>query len=266
MTQTLRQLEILNIAERDGKVTVDALAQYFDVTLQTIRRDLTELAETGKLMRVHGGAVLPSGSRNIAYDERRVLNRDAKAEIAKHCAAAVPHGACIFLNIGTTTEAIARELLHHKGLLVVTNNMNVAQIMASNASSDVIVTGGILRASDGGLIGALTIESIRQFKLDLAIMGCSAIDEDGDILDYDSLEVGVSRAILTQSRRAFLVADHSKLNRAAPIRVGNLADFDQVFTDRDFPSDMARKCDLWNTPIFVTGAAPDAKEAPEEAP
>lgn len=92
-----RQREILELARKDGKVTVDGLAEAYNVTVQTIRRDLSELAESGKLERVHGGAVIPSGVVNIVYDERRRLNEEGKRAIAEHCAQAIPHGASVYL-------------------------------------------------------------------------------------------------------------------------------------------------------------------------
>ena len=147
MSQTFRHPEILDIARRDGKVTVEGLAAHFGVTLQTIRRDLTDLAEAGRLERVHGGAVLPSGTTNIGYEERRSLNPAAKAAIARSCAARIPNGICLFLNIGTSTEAVARALLYHQDLMVVTNNMNVANILIGNPECEVVVTGGTLRRS-----------------------------------------------------------------------------------------------------------------------
>ena len=126
MTQTIRYPEILEIARRDGKVTVEHLSEHFGVTLQTIRRDLADLAEAGRLERVHGGAVLPSGTVNIGYEERRRLNARGKIAMARACAAQIPEDCAVFLNIGTSTEAVAAELMHHRNLLVVTNNMNVA--------------------------------------------------------------------------------------------------------------------------------------------
>lgn len=251
MSQSFRQPEILEIARRDGKVTVESLAAHFGVTLQTIRRDLTELAEAGRLERVHGGAILPSGVSNIGYEERRALNKDAKTAIARACAAEVPENISLFLNIGTSTEAVARELLGHRNMLVVTNNMNVANILAANPDCEVIVTGGNLRRSDGGLVGTLAAETIRQFKFDLAVIGCSALDRDGDLLDFDIQEVGVSQTILRQSRRTFLVVDHSKLKRSAPARIASLAELDCVFTDRPLPPDLMRLCQGWDTRVVT---------------
>ncbi|MEX5728209.1 DeoR family glycerol-3-phosphate regulon repressor [Rhodovulum iodosum] len=257
MSQTFRHPEILEIARREGKVTVDDLAARFGVTLQTIRRDLTELAEAGRLERVHGGAILPSGTTNIGYQERRALNADAKAAIARACAARVPGDASLFLNIGTSTEAVARELLHHRNLMVVTNNMNVANILVANRDCEIIVTGGQLRRTDGGLVGSLAAGTIGQFKFDLAVIGCSALDRDGDMLDFDIQEVGVSQAILRQSRRTFLVADQSKRQRTAPARIASLAEIDTVFTDRPLPPDLQRRCAEWGTEVVIAEADGD---------
>jgi DeoR family glycerol-3-phosphate regulon repressor len=252
MSHTFRHPEILEIARREGKVTVENLAERFGVTLQTIRRDLTDLSEAGQLERVHGGAVLPSGTSNIGYEERRVLNAEGKAAIARACAARVPQGIALFLNIGTSTEAVARELLHHRNLMVVTNNMNVANILVSNRDCEIIVTGGQLRRADGGLVGNLAAETIRNFKFDLAIIGCSALDRDGDMLDYDIQEISVSQAILRQSRKSFLVADHSKFTRSAPAKIASLAEVDSFFTDRPLPDDLAELCRGWGTEVALT--------------
>ncbi|GAB4356925.1 MAG: DeoR/GlpR family DNA-binding transcription regulator [Oricola sp.] len=251
MNQHLRHNEILEIARREGRVTVEGLAEHFAVTQQTIRRDLGELAEAGRLERVHGGATLPSGTANIGYEDRRALNGAEKARIAGACAAHVPDDVSVFLNIGTSTEAVARQLVHRRGLLVVTNNINVANILASNPDCQVVVTGGMLRRSDGGLVGDLATQTIRQFKFDLAIVGCSAIDADGDLLDFDIQEVNVSKSIIGQARKTFLVADHSKFQRTAPVRIASLAEIDTFFTDRPPGRALQKRCAEWGTEIVV---------------
>ncbi len=252
MSLNFRQSEILNMARKSGKVTVEGLASQFDVTLQTIRRDLSELADNGQLERVHGGAILPSGTSNILYEERRSLNADAKQAMARACAADIPNGVSVFLNIGTSTEAVARALLHHENLMVVTNNMNVANILAGNKSCDIIVTGGHLRRADAGLIGTLATETIKKFKFDLAVIGCSALDSEGDILDFDIQEVSVSQSIMHQARRTLLVADHSKFARSAPARIASLADVNAIYTDRPLPQSLATACQTWNTDVICT--------------
>ena len=254
MAQGFRLPEILERARSEGRVTVDELAQHFGVTAQTIRRDLAELDDAGKLERVHGGAILRSGTVNIGYQERAALHAEEKRAIGRACASQIPEGASIFLAIGTTTEAVARELRRHGGLMVVTNNMNVANILAENPQCQVIVTGGTLRRSDGGLTGPLTEAAIRQFKVDIAVIGCSALDGEGDMLDYDIHEVGVSRALIAQARKAWLVTDQSKLSRTAPARIDSLAVLDSVFTDQPLPPPLIARCAQWQTRVVTAPA------------
>ena len=249
MSQTLRKPEIIQIARREGKVTVEGLVDHFGVTPQTIRRDLTELADDGRLERVHGGAVLPSTTANIGYSERRELYQAAKVDIGRACAKFIPNDCSVFLNIGTTTEAVASELLHHEGLLVVTNNINIAMLLTQNPNAEVIVTGGHLRRSDGGLVGDLATQTIRQFRFDYAVIGCSALREDGDILDFDIQEVGVSKTIIQQSQEVFLVADSSKFERKAPARIASMAEVDRFITDLPLSEQCRTFCENAGTKI-----------------
>lgn len=251
MVQQLRKPEIISIARRDGLVTVEGLVDHFGVSPQTIRRDLTELAESGELERVHGGAILPSTTANIGYSERRELYQDEKTAIAQLCAKHIPNDCSLFLNIGTTTEAVAVELRDHVGLLVVTNNINIALILSGNPQIKVIVTGGSLRRADGGLIGELARETIDQFRFDFAVIGCSALHEEGDIMDFDIQEVGVSKAIINRSDQVFLAADSSKFERKAPARISSLADVDIFFTNQAPPAQCTTFCDTVGTKILT---------------
>lgn len=246
-----RQGEILALAKAERRVVVEDLAARFGVALQTIRRDLAELSDAGHLERVHGGAVARGGMANIGYEERRRMNAAAKAAIGRACAAEIPHNSSLFLNLGTTTEAVARALLGHQNITVVTNNINVANILIANEGCEVVLAGGSLRRSDGGLVGALTARFIEQFKVDFAVIGSSALDATGDLLDYDLAEVGVSQTILRHARAACLVADTSKLARRAPVRIASLADLDLWVTDAPPPAPLAQACASWNTRIHV---------------
>lgn len=180
----------------------------------------------------------------------------AKAAIGKACALAIPDNCSLILNLGTTTEAVARELLHHKNITVVTNNINVANILLGNESCEIMVAGGNLRRTDGGLVGDLTTDFISQFKVDYAIIGASSLDADGDLLDYDLAEVRVSRAIIRQARNCFLVTDSSKLERAAPVRLCSLSEINTVFIDRPLPAPLAAQCADWNTRIEICAELP----------
>lgn len=249
-----RQTEILELARAEGRVMVEDLAQRFDVTLQTIRRDLSDMADAGHLERVHGGATLRTGVTNIGYEARRRMNEGAKAAIARACAAAIPDNCSLILNLGTTTEAVAHALLGHRNITVITNNMNVANILVANPGCEIVVAGGALRRTDGGLVGELTTQFFEQFKVDYAVIGVSALDRDGDLLDFDLAEVRVSKAIVQQSRKVYLVADHTKLERSAPARLASLSEITTFFTDRALPDDLMAKCETWGTEVRLAEA------------
>jgi DeoR family glycerol-3-phosphate regulon repressor len=148
----------------------------------------------------------------------------------------VPAGCALIINIGTTTEAIARELLRHKGLRVITNNLNVAAILSDNPDCEVIVAGGIVRSRDRGIVGELTVDFIKQFKVDIGLIGISGIEADGTLRDYDYREVKVARAIIEHSREVWVGADHSKFNRPAMVEVAPFDQIDMLFTDAAPPA------------------------------
>lgn len=237
-----RQVDILEIARRDGRVEVDHLSHHFGVTPQTIRKDLNELCDMEKLQRVHGGAMFPSSTVNLAYQSRRDLASDGKARIAQAVAAMIPDNASVILNIGTTTEQVAHAIRQHKGLLAITNNLNVAFILSDAEDVEVVVAGGMVRKSDRGIVGAAAIDLIRQFKVDFAVIGSSAIDESGELLDFDYREVRVAQVILEQARQKILVADTMKFQRRAPVQIGHLGEMDTFVTDADPPGEIAEIC------------------------
>ena len=133
MTPNPRQSLLLDEVRARGTATVEALSEQFGVTLQTVRRDVKLLSDAGLLARFHGGVRLPSSTtENIAYRQRQQLNEHSKQRIARAIAAVVPQDCSLIINIGTTAEAVARELMNHQGLRVITNNLNVAAILSDN--------------------------------------------------------------------------------------------------------------------------------------
>lgn len=228
-----RQLKLIDVVRARGAVTVEQLAEELSVTLQTVRRDVQRLADTGTLTRFHGGVRMPSSTtENIAHTQRQNLNAEGKRRIAHALASQVPNHCSLLLNIGTTTEVIAEALLRHTGLRVITNNLNVAAILSRNESFEVIVAGGVVRARDRGIVGEAAVDFIRQFKVDIALIGISGIESDGTLRDYDFREVRVTQAILEQAREVWLAADASKFNRPAMVEVATLSKIDRLFTDK----------------------------------
>ena len=232
MSLNPRQLAMLAAVREHGSLRTEVLAERFDTTLQTVRRDVARLTEAGVLERFHGGVrAIDSHSRNTAYTERQRSHAQAKQRIARTVAAAIPPGSSLFMNIGTTVEAVARELLHHQGLRVVTNNLHVAQTLSANPQCEVVIAGGTVRHEDLGVVGEAALGFIEQFKVDIGLIGISGIDADGTLRDFDMREVMVARAIVAQSRQVWLAADASKFGRPAMLEMASLRAVHTLYTD-----------------------------------
>jgi DeoR family glycerol-3-phosphate regulon repressor len=248
---TDRQAQIVGVLKQRGFVTNEVLAQRFGVTVQTIRRDLAQLEDLGHVSRFHGGAGLPSSVENIAYSDRKVMNLNVKRRIARLVARHIPHRSSLFINIGTTTEAVARELLEHEDLRCITNNLHVALQLAANPSSQIVIAGGTVRNRDGGVVGQAANEMIAQFRVDYAIIGISGIDDDGTLLDYDYDEVRAAQTIVRNARRVFLVADHTKFSRRPMVRAGSITQASALFTDQPVPEPIRSLLDEHGVEVHV---------------
>jgi DeoR family transcriptional regulator, glycerol-3-phosphate regulon repressor len=256
-----RQNTILETARQSGRVMVDELAARFDVTPQTIRKDLNDLCEKRLLTRIHGGAIISSGVENVGYDARRMIASEEKEAIAIAAAERIPDQASLFINIGTTTEAVARALLQHNGLMVITNNLNVASLMRGYPQIEVVIAGGVVRHTDGGVVGEAAVDFIRQFKVDFAVIGASAIDADGALLDYDYREVRVAQAIISNARHVILVCDATKFDRSAPVRIAHLSQVGTFVIDRCPSESIRRICADNAVELIETSPPPEEAEA-----
>ncbi|GAB4354429.1 MAG: DeoR/GlpR family DNA-binding transcription regulator [Gammaproteobacteria bacterium] len=247
-----RQQAILDHARHHGDVQVELLADTFQVTPQTIRRDLNQLCQMRLLQRVHGGAVIADGVENLGYAARKLLAAEMKEAIGRRAAMLIPNDSSLIINIGTTTEQVAEHLIGHVGLLVITNNINVVNTLRNSDTIEVMTAGGLVRREDGGIVGEATTDFIRQFKVDYAVIGASAIEEDGTILDFDMREVRVAQTIIRNARSVILVADEMKFHRKAPIRIGSIADIDYFVTDKRPPGAFLEVCAAHGVEVIMT--------------
>lgn len=237
-----RQDKILFKARENGRVEVEELSNEFSVSPQTIRKDLNELCDKQLLQRIHGGAIIGSGIENVRYEARRLLAPASKKAIGMKAAELISNNSSLLINIGTTTEQVAHSLNKHRGLLVITNNINAVDIMKNFPDIELIIAGGQVRKSDGGIVGVAAVNFINQFKVDYAVIGVSAIDEDGSLLDYDFREVRVAQAIIENARHVILVADKMKMERAAPIRIGHISQINTIVSDNELPKKLRETC------------------------
>lgn len=246
-----RQDAILGLLRAQERVGTDDLAAEFDVSIQTIRSDLRDLSDAGLVARTRGGARRVISASNRDYGERRKLNAGRKERIGALAASLIPDNCSVALNIGTTTEQVARALGNHRGLVVLSNNINIINTLMGTRSKELILVGGAVRQSDGAIVGEDAVEFISRYKVDYAVIGASALDTDGSVLDYDAREVSVARAILRNARIRLLVSDASKFERTAPVRICDIGELDHVISDTAPPQRFVEAARAANTEILT---------------
>jgi len=254
---TKRQAEITDLVQKAGFASVEELAERFDVTTQTIRRDVNGLCELGILRRTHGGVEPPAPVSNIHYNTRKILNLRAKQQIARTVAAEIENGRSLAFSIGTTPEIVMQALSGHEGLHVFTNNLNVAITASNTPGFQVTIAGGRLRHGDRDILGASAQEFFANYKVDIGIFGVAGVDEDGTLLDFHEDEVAARQSILANCRQSFLVLDHSKFGRSAHVRGGHLRDVTAIFTDQPVPGSVTALVAEGGPRVVI--AAEDAK-------
>lgn len=251
MSLSTRQKQILEYLQHaHGVLSSDLLSQQFDVSVQTIRKDMNELSDKGMVRRVHGGISLPSANDNLSFTNRELLNLSAKQKIAQRVVKELPEGTSIFLGIGTTPKHVAHALLDHPGLTVVTNNINAALTLSRNPHINVHLAGGAVRPSDEDTVGETATLFYRQFNIKIGIFGVGGFNDNGQLLDFTPEEANLTRAIIQQSQQCWLVADKSKLGRYAPVVSGELYEIQRLFVD-EATFEFSRLCSTHQVELVV---------------
>ncbi|QEQ96654.1 DeoR/GlpR family DNA-binding transcription regulator [Neptunomonas concharum] len=257
MMQLSERQEIIlqRLRDEGGTLSSAVITDLFDVSIQTIRKDLNDLSDLGLVKRVHGGITLPVQSHNLSFNNRQIINLKAKQAIAQKVAASIPEGSSLFLGIGTTPQEIARALLGHNHLTVVTNNLNAAITLCQNANIETYLCGGKLRPSDQDLMGEDATRFLRKFQVNFGIFGVGGLAENGALLDFSPEESHISSAIMDNSEHRILVADKSKYLRSAPIKTAMLSDIDSFYIDQ-IPDDLRPICEASSIDVIecLTGA------------
>lgn len=226
-----RQAYLVRYLALNHYISLEEIASRFSVTTQTARRDIMALERQGKARRLHGGAVSSTPLDPVIYRQRRVVNAKRKEAIGKKVAELLPDNASIFIDTGTTCEAVARALVARKGLRVVTYSLRVATTLSEATDFTIAVPGGFVRQVDAGVFSQNSPEFISAFKFDYVIISVSGIDDDGDIGDDDYAEVAAVRAAMQQAGRVILAIDSSKFGRRALVRLGSIDEADMIVTD-----------------------------------
>ncbi|WP_417726401.1 DeoR/GlpR family DNA-binding transcription regulator [Roseovarius sp.] len=249
-----RGAEIIELVARaGGSMRIQSIAEALEVTEETIRRNVRRLSDEGLVHKVHGGVLLQHGSTELSFTQRMAENPAPKQRIAAHVAALIGDGSSLFLDVGSTTAFIAKALMGHHELLVVTNSIAVAHCLAARNNNRVFMPGGELRGHDGGIFGAQALDFVKQFRTDFAVLSAAAINAQTGFMLFDMDEAVYSRAIMANSKTRILAADNTKFGRAAPIAIGAPSTVDLLITNAPPPEEIQNAARMWGTEIVVAG-------------
>ena len=231
-----RQFEIMRMIRESGYQQVKVLAEALGVDTSTIRRDLDALENQGAIERSHGGASVPTltdARQDVAFSIKERQHQAEKVAIGTAMAERIAAGQTVLLDSGSTTLEVARHLRHHEGLTLITNDLRIGVEIATHPSAHVVVLGGELLPNVYTLWGDNAVNQLKQYKIDVAVFGADAVNADG-VTNTNSYEVALKRTMHHVAKSSFLVADSSKFERQALIKVLDLYEFTAGITDELF--------------------------------
>ncbi len=234
-----RQARLVEIVWKEGRASVETLAELLGASRETIRRDLTRLARQGKVQKVHGGAVKPVVPGEPEFQQRLSENAPAKMAIARRAAALFRPGEALFVDTGSTTLFFAGEIARLEGLTIITNSTEIARVVGGAGSGhQVFLLGGEYGAGNSQTTGTMVVEQIRAFRAHHAVLTVGAIDRRGGAMDYNIAEAQVARAMISRSEQVTILADHSKFSALASFQVCALSRIDRLVCDGPVPRDI----------------------------
>lgn len=248
-----RHSEIMRMLSDEGTVTISELASRLGVSLETVRRDVRPLTENGSVLKIHGAVGLAGQVGEAPFQRRMRENASAKRRIAREMAGFIQDGDSVMLDTGTTTSFVARELLDHRRLTVVTNSSDIARTLATINGNKVYMAGGELRSDSGAAFGVSAIDFISKFSVAHAIISAGAIDAGSGVMDFDLEEAEFARMMLSRGERSYVVTDHSKFGRRGLVQVAGFEAVGRVVTDAPANDEIAAALEAQGAELTVAG-------------
>jgi DeoR family glycerol-3-phosphate regulon repressor len=256
MNHSKRHADILRLVQEEGTISIADLAAKLNVSLETVRRDVKPLTSDGTVLKMHGAIGLPSLVGEAPFERRMRENAEAKRIIARTVAATIGDGESVMLDTGTTTSYLARELLGHRRLTVITNSSDIARTLATVNGNKVYMAGGELRSDSGAAFGGSAVDFVSRFSVNHAVISTGAVDAVMGVMDYNLEEAEFARMVLTRGSRRVVVTDHTKFGRQGLVSVSGFDGFGELVADRPPPRDIALAMDKAGS-MFTLAVAGD---------
>lgn len=251
MIHSQRQTEILDAVREHGNYSVAGLAKRLNVSNETIRRNVKELVEQGVLVKFHGGVMLPVGGDELPFQKRMQFNGAFKRAVAAVVAAKINDGDSIILDSGTTTAYVAEALSAHARLVVVTNSADVACRLAQRNGNRVFLAGGEINPEGLAAFGSSVSAFLRQFQVRYALISVGGVSERGTFSAFHLWEAEFAQTAMAQADEAWMIADHTKFGRDAPVRAGEISQLTAVMSDQPPPQAFAERFAGLGVPVYL---------------
>jgi DeoR/GlpR family transcriptional regulator of sugar metabolism len=247
-----RHRAIISAVEVQGTVRVVELAKQLNVTEMTIRRDLSLLERQGLLKRVHGGGI---SARGRSYEPTLVLRNTVhvaeKQRIARLADELIKEGDFIALDVGSTTFELARRLASRRNLTVITPSLLIANVLANLPELRLILPGGIVRPGETSMVGELSHRALEMFHVDRLFLGVGSIDSTAGLTEYNWDDTLVKQAMLKTAKQVIALADASKFERIATVKIAPLEALDVLVTDQAPPAGLAKALQKAEVKVLV---------------
>ena len=254
---TNREVQLLEtLRAQGGSARTSHLAEVLNVSEETIRRTVKALAKTGMVQRVHGGVYLSNTEALEPVGSRLKKRTRAKGQIAAAAASMIPSGACVFLDVGSTTAHVATSLKSHRDLTVVTNGIHAAQALVDNNDNQVFLAGGALHHVEDGTFGSDTIAFVEKFNIDVAVISIDGFDCETGFLLSSAAEAALARVVAQRAKRVLVVTDVTKFGQSAPLIACKSTDVTAVLIDKLPGRIFHQKLIDWEIEVVVV---PDSK-------
>lgn len=229
-----RRNEILAKLSVDGKVIVSDLSREFNVTEETIRRDLEKLDNDGLAKKTYGGAVRNENFNvDVPYNVRKQTNVEGKKKIAALIGEMIEDGDYLALDASTTALYVVKNIIQKKKITVITNSIEILLELSNKSDWNVMSTGGVLKEGGLSLLGYQAERMVRNFHVDIAVCSCKGIDFKMGITDSNERDAEIKKAFFDSAKRKILAVDNTKFGRQSFVQVSDLETVDMVVTDRE---------------------------------
>jgi len=237
-----RQSDILRAVRQYGSCHIADLAGRLSVSTETIRRNIQPLIDRGEVIRFHGGIMLPDHLEEPPFQRRMQVNKAEKRKVAEIACGLINDGDTIILDNGTTTNYVAEALADKSGLIIITNSAQIACRLAARNGHRLFMAGGELSGDDAAAFGHSTVEFVAQFQAKFALLSVAGINSAGELVDFHMFEAEFSRAAMRQARETWVIADHTKFGREAPVKVCGLSEVNLIVTDKQPDAEFSQLC------------------------